>query len=135
MKLFFSISFLMDCFSLLGFCHHVPPDLCHHYAADTALHIVSTWWQCAPNILSALPTGITKTHNLHFQETEALQAVFASHLCPSVLKAPARLAAHCSLSRQNLNFLLHTEQTELQEHISVIEYHPLLRKQNVLLRP
>ncbi|XP_067378212.1 cell cycle checkpoint control protein RAD9B [Channa argus] len=35
--------------------------------------------------------GITKTHNLHFQESEALRALFASHLCPNVLKAPARL--------------------------------------------
>ncbi|XP_076587805.1 cell cycle checkpoint control protein RAD9B [Chaetodon auriga] len=35
--------------------------------------------------------GITKTHNLRYQESEALQAVFASHLCPNVLKAPARL--------------------------------------------
>ncbi|KAM9391526.1 cell cycle checkpoint control protein RAD9B [Pholidichthys leucotaenia] len=35
--------------------------------------------------------GITKTYNVCFQESEALQAVFASHLCPNVLKAPARL--------------------------------------------
>ncbi|KAM3610792.1 uncharacterized protein V6R79_009041 [Siganus canaliculatus] len=35
--------------------------------------------------------GITKTHNLRFQDSEALQAVFAAHLCPNVLKAPARL--------------------------------------------
>ncbi|XP_034547049.1 cell cycle checkpoint control protein RAD9B [Notolabrus celidotus] len=35
--------------------------------------------------------GITKTYNLQFHESEALQAVFASHLCPNVLKAPARL--------------------------------------------
>nr|XP_040052700.1 cell cycle checkpoint control protein RAD9B isoform X2 [Gasterosteus aculeatus aculeatus] len=35
--------------------------------------------------------GITKTYNLCFQESEALQAVFASHLCPNVIKAPARL--------------------------------------------
>uniref|UniRef100_A0A667YKN3 Cell cycle checkpoint control protein RAD9A n=1 Tax=Myripristis murdjan TaxID=586833 RepID=A0A667YKN3_9TELE len=36
--------------------------------------------------------GITKTYNLHYQESEALQAVFNSHLCPNVLKAQARLA-------------------------------------------
>ncbi|KAL0979536.1 hypothetical protein UPYG_G00186310 [Umbra pygmaea] len=35
--------------------------------------------------------GITKTHNLGFQASEALQAVFPSHLCPNVLKAQARL--------------------------------------------
>ncbi|XP_070760757.1 cell cycle checkpoint control protein RAD9B [Enoplosus armatus] len=35
--------------------------------------------------------GLTKTHNLQFQESQALQAVFASRLCPNVLKAPARL--------------------------------------------
>lgn len=42
--------------------------------------------------LSLLP-GITKTHNLRFQDSAALQAVFCSHLCPNMLKAPARSAA------------------------------------------
>ncbi|KAM4745217.1 cell cycle checkpoint control protein RAD9B [Anableps anableps] len=37
--------------------------------------------------------GIVKTHNIHFQESEALQAVFDSHICANVLKAPARLLA------------------------------------------
>uniref|UniRef100_A0A3B3UA13 Cell cycle checkpoint control protein RAD9A n=1 Tax=Poecilia latipinna TaxID=48699 RepID=A0A3B3UA13_9TELE len=46
---------------------------------------------CAPFTL-CLVLGIIKTHNIHFQESEALQAVFDSHLCPNVLKAPARLA-------------------------------------------
>ena len=70
---------------------------CNAYAADTVLHIVNTWWQCAANVMSALVTGITKTHNLCFQESEALQAVFASHLCPNVLKAPARFVPQYSV--------------------------------------
>lgn len=57
-------------------------------------HISSTWWQYAPHPypVSASVTGITKTYNIRFQESEALQAVFASHLCPNMLKAQARLA-------------------------------------------
>lgn len=72
------------------------------------------------SLLSLLP-GITKTHNLHFQDSEALQVVFSSHLCPNVLKAPARCAAstrffladknlqepppHCPSGLQNLVLL------------------------------
>lgn len=42
--------------------------------------------------VSVFELGITKTYNVRFLESEALQAVFASHLCPNVLKSPARLA-------------------------------------------
>ncbi|XP_077571701.1 cell cycle checkpoint control protein RAD9B-like [Stigmatopora nigra] len=38
--------------------------------------------------------GITKTHNLCYQESSPLQAVFDSHFCPNVLKGPARLLAN-----------------------------------------
>ncbi|XP_028852517.1 cell cycle checkpoint control protein RAD9B [Denticeps clupeoides] len=35
--------------------------------------------------------GITKTHNLGFQDIEALQAVFPEHLCPNLIKAHPKL--------------------------------------------
>ncbi|XP_078515309.1 cell cycle checkpoint control protein RAD9A isoform X2 [Lissotriton helveticus] len=35
--------------------------------------------------------GVTKTHNLSFQESESLQAVFAKDACPNVLSAPAKV--------------------------------------------
>ncbi|XP_003341960.4 cell cycle checkpoint control protein RAD9A-like isoform X1 [Monodelphis domestica] len=35
--------------------------------------------------------GVTKTHNLSFQECESLQAVFDPALCPHLLRAPARV--------------------------------------------
>ncbi|XP_036619959.1 cell cycle checkpoint control protein RAD9A isoform X1 [Trichosurus vulpecula] len=35
--------------------------------------------------------GVTKTHNLSFQECESLQAIFDPAQCPHVLRAPARV--------------------------------------------
>ncbi|XP_053938839.1 cell cycle checkpoint control protein RAD9B isoform X2 [Cuculus canorus] len=37
--------------------------------------------------------GVVKTYNLTFQECDPLQAVFAKHLCPNVLKVHSRLLA------------------------------------------
>lgn len=68
-----------------------------HDAAEAAFQIINTWWQCAQNIPSVFVSGITKTYNLHFQESEALQAVFSSHLCPNMLKCPARFEAPWSV--------------------------------------
>ncbi|XP_068767201.1 cell cycle checkpoint control protein RAD9B [Struthio camelus] len=37
--------------------------------------------------------GVVKTHNLTFQECDPLQAVFAKHMCPNILKVQSRLLA------------------------------------------
>ncbi|KFQ32055.1 Cell cycle checkpoint control protein RAD9B, partial [Merops nubicus] len=37
--------------------------------------------------------GVVKTYNLTFQECDPLQAVFAKHLCPNILKVQSRLLA------------------------------------------
>lgn len=79
--------------------------LCCRHCIAYYQHLVAV---CSKYLVSAFVIGITKTHNLCFQESEALQAVFASHLSPNVLKAPARLAAQYSvINLKNLNFLFH----------------------------
>ncbi|XP_078523612.1 cell cycle checkpoint control protein RAD9B isoform X4 [Lissotriton helveticus] len=35
--------------------------------------------------------GITKTHNLSFQDCEPLQAVFTKHMCPNILKVQSKV--------------------------------------------
>ncbi|XP_031705603.1 cell cycle checkpoint control protein RAD9B [Anarrhichthys ocellatus] len=64
--------------------------------------------------------GITKTHNLCFQESEALQAVFASHLCPNVLKAPARLLGdmvmHFPVSQEEITLSMTPLRVSLRNH-------------------
>ncbi|KAJ7396569.1 cell cycle checkpoint control protein RAD9B [Pitangus sulphuratus] len=37
--------------------------------------------------------GVVKTYNLTFQECDPLQAVFAKHMCPNILKVHSRLLA------------------------------------------
>lgn len=44
---------------------------------------------CPAEPVPSLP-GVTKTHNLAFQECERLQAVFDTQRCASSLRAPAR---------------------------------------------
>ncbi|XP_061528872.1 cell cycle checkpoint control protein RAD9B [Phycodurus eques] len=54
--------------------------------------------------------GIKKTHNLCYQESAALQAVFDSHLCPNVLKSPARLLT---------NMVMHFQRSQEEVTLSI----------------
>ncbi|XP_077416492.1 cell cycle checkpoint control protein RAD9B isoform X2 [Vanacampus margaritifer] len=62
--------------------------------------------------------GITKTHNLCYQESAALQAVFDSHLCPNVLKGPARLL---------VNMVMHFQRSQEEVTLSISPVRVTLR--------
>ncbi|XP_047447608.1 cell cycle checkpoint control protein RAD9B [Mugil cephalus] len=71
--------------------------------------------------------GITKTHNLRFQHSETLQAEFASHLCPNVLKAPARLLGdmvmHFPVSQEEITLSLTPQRVILRNYYEVVDDH------------
>ncbi|XP_028269959.1 cell cycle checkpoint control protein RAD9B [Parambassis ranga] len=64
--------------------------------------------------------GITKTYNLGFQESEPLQAVFASHLCANALKAPARLLSdmvmHFPVSQEEIMLSMTPQRVSLRNY-------------------
>ncbi|KAK7933248.1 hypothetical protein WMY93_004144 [Mugilogobius chulae] len=73
---------------------------------------------CSNSLMCVL--GIVKTHNLRFQESDALQAVFASHLCPNVLKAPAKLLSdmvmHFPVSQEEITLSLSSGKVSLRNY-------------------
>ncbi|XP_030621259.1 cell cycle checkpoint control protein RAD9B [Chanos chanos] len=64
--------------------------------------------------------GITKTHNLGYQECEALQAVFPTHLCPNVLKAQAKLLGgivmHFPVSQQEITLSISPQRANFKNY-------------------
>ncbi|XP_077079523.1 cell cycle checkpoint control protein RAD9B [Siphateles boraxobius] len=62
--------------------------------------------------------GITKTHNLGYQESEALQAVFPAHLCPNVLKAQSKLlgdiVVHFPISQEEVTLSISSYKVALK---------------------
>nr|XP_020454928.1 cell cycle checkpoint control protein RAD9B isoform X2 [Monopterus albus] len=123
-----SISTPSDRVTIQFFCRH-----------DAVLHIVNTWWQCAPNSPSAFVIGITKTHSFRFQESEALQAVFASHSCPNVLQAPARLLSdtvmHFPVSQEEITLSVTPLRLSLRNHYERGNVHMKIINTEISLPP
>ncbi|XP_053725656.1 cell cycle checkpoint control protein RAD9B [Synchiropus splendidus] len=64
--------------------------------------------------------GLVKSYNLYYEESEAQQAVFSSHLCTNVLKAPARLLADMVMifpvSQEEITLSLTSSKVSLKNH-------------------
>nr|XP_020454932.1 cell cycle checkpoint control protein RAD9B isoform X5 [Monopterus albus] len=83
--------------------------------------------------------GITKTHSFRFQESEALQAVFASHSCPNVLQAPARLLSdtvmHFPVSQEEITLSVTPLRLSLRNHYERGNVHMKIINTEISLPP
>ncbi|KAJ0019608.1 hypothetical protein NQD34_007177, partial [Periophthalmus magnuspinnatus] len=83
--------------------------------------------------------GIVKTHNLRFQESDALQAVFASHLCPNVLKAPAKLLSdmvmHFPVSQEEITLSISSGKISLRNYYEGGNNHMKMMHTEMSLHP
>ncbi|KAI4889582.1 hypothetical protein NFI96_029473 [Prochilodus magdalenae] len=64
--------------------------------------------------------GITKTHNLGFQECDALQAVFSAHLCPNILRSHPKLLSdivmHFPISQEEISLSVSPIRVKLKSY-------------------
>ncbi|KAI4798545.1 hypothetical protein KUCAC02_021976, partial [Chaenocephalus aceratus] len=83
--------------------------------------------------------GITKTHDLCFEESEALQAAFASHLCPNVLKAPARvlgeMVMHFPVSQEEITLSITPLRVSLRNYFEGGNDHMKIMYTEMSLHP
>ncbi|KAK5933069.1 hypothetical protein CgunFtcFv8_004725 [Champsocephalus gunnari] len=83
--------------------------------------------------------GITKTHDLCFEESEALQAAFASHLCPNVLKAPARvlgeMVMHFPVSQEEITLSITPLRVSLRNYFEGRNDHMKIMYTEMSLHP
>ncbi|XP_048178346.1 cell cycle checkpoint control protein RAD9B [Corvus hawaiiensis] len=68
--------------------HHITFQLlCRHGTANRMEGVEDGRW------IPFSVCGVVKTYNLTFQECDPLQAIFAKHMCPNILKVHSRLLA------------------------------------------
>ncbi|KAJ0067842.1 hypothetical protein NL108_011081, partial [Boleophthalmus pectinirostris] len=83
--------------------------------------------------------GIVKTHNLRFQESDALQAAFAFHLCPNILKAPAKLLSdmvmHFPFSQEEITLSVSSGKISLRNYYDGGNSHMKMMQTEMSLHP